>query len=88
MINFIDAGVTGLEMDLKIFSADSSPLHMRVGLEGPGQTRFVSIEAFELPADDQWHSVTFGLSGDLGRRRLEWGAGRVTRQSTARKWDV
>ena len=73
--NYLDAGVSSIEIDMKQFGGTSS-LPMRIAIEGPGFTRYGSADPFTLPADDQWHSVTFGLSdADLvreeGNRSLE-----------------
>ncbi len=61
--NYLAAGVTRIEADMANFGA--SPLSMRIAIEGTA-TRFGSSAAVALPADGQWHSVTFDLtSADL-----------------------
>lgn len=61
--NYLGAGVTRVEMDLKNFTA--SVLSMRYALRdspGPSFTPgYVSTVAFNLPADGQWHHATFLL---------------------------
>jgi hypothetical protein len=58
--NFSAAGVTAVSMDLKNFG--SSPLSMRIGLEGPNSTWYVSSQPFTLAADNAWHTATFPLT--------------------------
>lgn len=40
----------------------SGTLHMRVGIRSTSGTIYVSKNAMDLPADGQWHDVTFDLS--------------------------
>jgi hypothetical protein len=64
--NYVTAGVTGIEMDLK--NLGTTPLRMRLGLEDTSNTRFTSTVAFALPADGLWHQASFGLGAtDLTR---------------------
>jgi hypothetical protein len=61
--NYISAGVRGLKMDLKNFGTD--PLPVRIGIrEAPagqnqGAPGYATTNAFNLPADGQWHQNVF-----------------------------
>ena len=60
--NYLAAGVSVIEMDLKNFGTD--PLLMRVGLkQGIGSLApgFASLDPFVLPPDDAWHHAVFQL---------------------------
>lgn len=63
--NYLAAGVTGVAMDLKNFSAQ--PLTIRIAVkEGSGPTSpgfsTSNAAAFQLPADGQWHRAVFQLT--------------------------
>jgi len=61
--DYLAAGVTRIEADMANFGATA--LSMRIAIEGSA-TRFGSTTAVALPADGQWHSVTFDVtSADL-----------------------
>lgn len=64
--NFIVAGVTEIEMDLKGFSSPGNVnLNIRFALRtstGSGAPGYVSTSAFSLPLDGQWHHAVFSLS--------------------------
>ena len=64
--NFIIAGVTGIEMDLKGFSSPGNAnLSIRFSLRtstGSGAPGYVTTSAFSLPIDGQWHHAVFSLS--------------------------
>lgn len=63
--DYLTAGVTAIEMDLKNFG--SQTLSMRVGFKlfsSPGSPGVVSRVPFSLPADGQWHRATFLLTLD------------------------
>jgi hypothetical protein len=66
--NYINAGVTGVEMDLKNFSTQD--LQMRI-VFGGNYGDWTSANPFVLPADGQWHHVVFGLTSS----DLVWGGG-------------
>jgi hypothetical protein len=63
--DYLTAGVNAIEMDLKNFG--TSDLFIRVAqksgtlMNSPG---FVTTDAFDLPADGQWHHVLFLLGAD------------------------
>lgn len=58
--NYLATSVSQIDMDLANFGA--SARSMRIAIEGdPGQ-RAGSANAEVIPADGQWHHVTFGLS--------------------------
>ncbi len=62
----MDAGVSHIDMDMKNFGSGTTPLSMRIALQGPGSTQYGSTNACSVPADDQWHDCSFGLtSSDL-----------------------
>ena len=60
--NYTAAGVTRITGEMADFGPN--PLSMRIALEdGTGSfSRFSSIMAISLPADGQWHPVTFDLT--------------------------
>jgi hypothetical protein len=58
--NYVAAGVTKLTADMANFG--TSDLFMRVNLEDAAFNNFASINAVDLPADGQWHQVTFDLT--------------------------
>ena len=63
--DYLTAGVTAIEMDLKNFG--SQTLSMRVGFKlfsSPGSPGVVSRVPISLPADGQWHRTTFLLTMD------------------------
>lgn len=57
--NYTTAGVTSVTMDLKNFG--TTPLLMRIALEGTGSTYYASSTGFALPADGAWHTARFDL---------------------------
>jgi hypothetical protein len=60
MGNYITAGVTSVEMDLK--NLGTSPLLMRVGARENAGTRLSSTVPFNLAADGLWHHAVFPLN--------------------------
>ncbi len=59
--NYAAVGVLEIRMDLA--NAGGTPLHIRVGVQNLAlASRFVSSEAFVLPADGQWHVAGFQLN--------------------------
>jgi hypothetical protein len=58
--NYVTAGVTSVEMDLK--NLGTTPLVMRVGLQETGNTRYVTTVPFNLPSDGLWHHAAFPLN--------------------------
>jgi hypothetical protein len=58
--NYVTAGVTSVEMDLKNFG--TSTLVMRLGLQETAGTRYASTVPFNLPADGLWHHAAFPLN--------------------------
>jgi hypothetical protein len=64
--NFIVAGVTEIEMDLKGFSSPGNAnLSIRFAFRtgtGSGAPGYVSTSAFSLPVDGLWHHAVFSLS--------------------------
>lgn len=61
--NYVDAGIASVDVDLMNVDG-GSPLPIRLAVQGPGGTQFGSVQAFQLPADNQWHTASFGLSAD------------------------
>jgi hypothetical protein len=63
--DYLSEGVALITADMANFG--QSPLAMRIAFgQGPAArsaTWYVSEQAIDLPADGQWHSVEFGLSG-------------------------
>lgn len=60
--DYLTAGVTAIEMDLKNFSAQS--LSMRIAFKeglGPTAPGYVSATAFTVPNDGAWHHAVFTL---------------------------
>jgi hypothetical protein len=60
--NFLAAGVSAVEMDLKNFG--TTPLEMRLALKagvGAGAAGYATTTPFLLPVDGQWHHATFVL---------------------------
>jgi len=57
--NYLAAGVTGVEMDLINFATDAMPMRVAIG---NGTTGYGSTTAISLPADGQWHHLTFAIS--------------------------
>jgi hypothetical protein len=57
--NYLAAGVTGVEMDLINFATDAMPMRVAIG---NGTTGYGSTTALSLPADGQWHHLTFAIS--------------------------
>jgi hypothetical protein len=68
--NYLAAGVTGIEMDLKLISSFVAPVPMRIAIrEGTApaiMTGYASTTPFMLPRDDQWHHVVFSLQDMTG----------------------
>lgn len=60
--DFLSAGITSVSADLKNFG--NTPLNIRLQLENPNETRFLSIESFSLPVGSGWQSAIFGLGAD------------------------
>jgi hypothetical protein len=61
--NYVNQGMTSVEMDLKNFTA--SPVPIRIALRtspGGGTTPgYASTTAFSVPADNAWHHAVFSL---------------------------
>lgn len=59
--NYLQAGVTGIELDLKNFG--TTPLSIRLALKtGSGSAAgYVSKTPFALPADSEWHHAVLAL---------------------------
>ncbi len=57
--NYVAAGVTTIQMMAANFG--STTLHLRIAVEGAA-TQYGSTTAVVLPADGQWHPVTFHLT--------------------------
>lgn len=63
--DYITAGVTGIELDLKGFSSPgSASLSLRLVFKpsAGGGSGYVSTNAFSLPIDGTWHHAVFSLS--------------------------
>jgi hypothetical protein len=58
--NYVSAGVTSVEMDLK--NLGTTPLVIRIGLQESAGTRFASTTPFNLPADGLWHHAAFPIN--------------------------
>ena len=63
--NFTAAGVNAVTMDLKNFG--TTPLSMRIALEGGGGSWFASTTPVTLPADGAWHPARFELTSGMNR---------------------
>jgi len=59
--NYVTAGITQIYAAMANFGAN--PLSMRVAVQGPGNTRYGSATAVNLPADGQWYPASFTLTG-------------------------
>src|SRR5262249_22086437 len=61
--NFITPGITGVEMDLKSISGTAPNIRIALksgtGVFDPG---YESTNAFNLPADGNWHHAVFGFN--------------------------
>lgn len=62
--NFLDAGITGVEVDLANFPTSQVALEMRLVLFGPDGTgnRWTSNEPVTLTNDGSWQTVTFPIN--------------------------
>jgi hypothetical protein len=63
--NYLAAGVTGVEMDLKNLNftgADSIRIAIREGTASSITSGYSSTIAFNLPVDGQWHHAIFSLA--------------------------
>lgn len=58
--NFNTDRVDAVTMDLKNFG--TTPLSMRIAIEGPGSTWWATTTRFLLPADNAWHPARFDLT--------------------------
>ena len=66
--DYLAAGV--IEIGMHFRNSGSSTLHMRIALEGGvgGSSWFASTQAFQVPADSNWHEASFSISeSDLTR---------------------
>jgi hypothetical protein len=59
--DYLSAGVTELTGYARATTA-SSPLSLRIGLQGGATTRFVTDSAITIPNDDQWYPFSFGIN--------------------------
>lgn len=60
--DYIAAGVTSIQADMKNFSASGADLEMRLLIPFGAGGNFTSTLSQNLPADGAWHTLTFGLS--------------------------
>ncbi len=60
--DYIAAGVTAIQVDMKNFSASGAALEMRLLLPFGGGGDFTSTLSQTVAADGAWHTLTFGLS--------------------------
>ena len=66
--DYVAAGITEISMQFR--NTGNSTLHMRIALEGGATTLswFGSSQAFQVPADGNWHAASFSISeSDLTR---------------------
>ena len=58
--NYLTAGVT--QIDAMMTNLGSTPLSMRVAIEGASDQRYASNTAIVLPADSAWYGLSFDLT--------------------------
>ncbi|MBI3837060.1 MAG: hypothetical protein HY288_03895 [Planctomycetia bacterium] len=66
--NYVAAGMTAIEMDLKNFTASAEAIRIALRTSSGGSTTpgYSSTTAFALPPDNAWHHAVFSLdSGSL-----------------------
>ena len=63
--NYLAAGVTSVEMDLRVGALELSALSIRIAIRESTSTNvtagYASAAPFILPTDGQWHHVSFSL---------------------------
>ena len=60
--DYIAAGVTAIQVDMKNFSVSGADLEMRLLIPFGGGGDFTSTLSQTVPADGAWHTLTFGLT--------------------------
>lgn len=60
--DYIAAGVTSIQADMRNFSASGADLEMRLLFPSGAGGNFTSTLSQNLPADGAWHTLTFDLS--------------------------
>lgn len=60
--DYIAAGVTAIQVDMKNFSSSMEDLEMRLLIPFGAGGVFTSTLSQTLPADGAWHTLTFGLT--------------------------
>jgi hypothetical protein len=60
--DYLAAGVTAIQVDMKNFSASLEDLEMRLLIPFGAGGNFTSTLSQTLPADGAWHTLTFGLT--------------------------
>jgi len=60
--DYVTAGVTAIQVDMKNFSASGVDLGIRLLFPFGAGGDFTSTLAHTVPADGAWHTLTFGLS--------------------------
>ncbi len=60
--DYIAAGVTAIQVDMRNFSVSEADLEMRLMLPFSAGGDFTSTLSQTVPADGAWHTLTFGLS--------------------------
>lgn len=58
--NYVAGGVTAITAQMADFGP--SPLYMRIAIQDNFGSEYGSTSAFMLPADGQWHQVTFDMT--------------------------
>lgn len=60
--DYLAAGVTAIQVDMKNFSASGDDLEMRLLIPFGAGGNFTSTLSQTVPADGAWHTLTFGLA--------------------------
>ncbi len=60
--DFVANGIEMLRAEMANFGSED--LFMRIAIQGAGQARYGSVDAFVLPPDGLWRTVTFPLTDD------------------------